>query len=218
MDGRDRLPSFALAEQFRGLKLRVRCDQPQQLAADIARGSEDRRSNHEACPIRLIAFLCKLMHIHAYDGTKERRQRAIAGLIRDGGPSSQEELAERLSKLGFASPRRRFRATSSRSAPLRCDGPAAQLRAWRSGAERRPRAASQPASRLRPIDRHGGEPPRDQDSARIGTPHRSCARPIEPAGGCRHDLRRRHDLRGLRDSAVASELATKMRSASFAGQ
>ncbi len=33
---------------------------------------------------------------------KERRQRAIAGLIRDGGPSSQEELAERLSKLGFS--------------------------------------------------------------------------------------------------------------------
>lgn len=33
---------------------------------------------------------------------KERRQRAIAELIRDGALSSQEELAERLSSLGFA--------------------------------------------------------------------------------------------------------------------
>jgi transcriptional regulator of arginine metabolism len=32
---------------------------------------------------------------------KERRQRAIADLIRSGGPSSQEDLAEELSKLGF---------------------------------------------------------------------------------------------------------------------
>lgn len=33
---------------------------------------------------------------------KERRQRAIADLIRSGALSSQEELAERLSALGFA--------------------------------------------------------------------------------------------------------------------
>jgi transcriptional regulator of arginine metabolism len=33
---------------------------------------------------------------------KERRQRAIADLIRAGALSSQEELAERLSRLGFA--------------------------------------------------------------------------------------------------------------------
>jgi transcriptional regulator of arginine metabolism len=33
---------------------------------------------------------------------KERRQRAIAEIIRAGAPSSQEELAERLSGLGFA--------------------------------------------------------------------------------------------------------------------
>ena len=33
---------------------------------------------------------------------KERRQRAIADLIRGGALSSQEELAERLAELGFA--------------------------------------------------------------------------------------------------------------------
>jgi len=33
---------------------------------------------------------------------KERRQRAIADLIREGALASQEELAERLSTLGFA--------------------------------------------------------------------------------------------------------------------
>lgn len=33
---------------------------------------------------------------------KERRQRAIVDLIRGGGPSSQEELADQVSKLGFA--------------------------------------------------------------------------------------------------------------------
>jgi transcriptional regulator of arginine metabolism len=42
------------------------------------------------------------MHIHAMTGLKERRQRAIADLIRADALSSQEELAERLSSLGFA--------------------------------------------------------------------------------------------------------------------
>ena len=35
------------------------------------------------------------------NGVKERRQRAIADLIRSGAPSSQDELVERLSKQGF---------------------------------------------------------------------------------------------------------------------
>jgi len=34
--------------------------------------------------------------------TKERRQQAIADLIRSGAPANQEELAERLEGLGFA--------------------------------------------------------------------------------------------------------------------
>lgn len=33
---------------------------------------------------------------------KDRRQRAIADLIRSGAPANQEELAERLERLGFA--------------------------------------------------------------------------------------------------------------------
>jgi transcriptional regulator of arginine metabolism len=36
------------------------------------------------------------------NGVKERRQRAIADLIRSGALSSQDELVERLSALGFA--------------------------------------------------------------------------------------------------------------------
>jgi transcriptional regulator of arginine metabolism len=42
------------------------------------------------------------MHIYAMNNLKERRQRAIADLIRTGPPANQEELAERLERLGFA--------------------------------------------------------------------------------------------------------------------
>jgi len=42
------------------------------------------------------------MHIHTVTDLKERRQRAIAELIRGHALSSQEELADRLSSLGFA--------------------------------------------------------------------------------------------------------------------
>src|SRR5690349_19874084 len=55
-----------------------------------------------AAPIHWIAYLCKRMHIHAMTDLKERRQRAIANLIRSTTLSSQEELADRLGSLGFA--------------------------------------------------------------------------------------------------------------------
>jgi len=42
------------------------------------------------------------MHTHAMTDLKERRQRAIADLIRSSALSSQEELADRLGSLGFA--------------------------------------------------------------------------------------------------------------------
>jgi transcriptional regulator of arginine metabolism len=42
------------------------------------------------------------MHIHAMTDLKERRQHAIADLIRGQALSSQEELADRLGSLGFA--------------------------------------------------------------------------------------------------------------------
>jgi transcriptional regulator of arginine metabolism len=42
------------------------------------------------------------MHNYAMNGIKEQRKRAIADLIRSGAVASQEELAERLAKLGFA--------------------------------------------------------------------------------------------------------------------
>jgi transcriptional regulator of arginine metabolism len=42
------------------------------------------------------------MHIHAMNDLKERRQRAIADLIRSDALASQDELAERLGSLGFA--------------------------------------------------------------------------------------------------------------------
>jgi len=42
------------------------------------------------------------MHINAMTDLKERRQRAIADLIRSRALASQEELAERLTKQGFA--------------------------------------------------------------------------------------------------------------------
>ena len=46
MDGAERLPGLAVAEQLRGRELGMRGNQPQQLAADIARGSKDGRPNH----------------------------------------------------------------------------------------------------------------------------------------------------------------------------
>jgi transcriptional regulator of arginine metabolism len=42
------------------------------------------------------------MHKHAMTDYKERRQRALAEVIRSGASASQEELAERLGALGFA--------------------------------------------------------------------------------------------------------------------
>src|SRR5262249_839912 len=61
------LPGLPLSEQFRGRELGMSGKQPQQLAADIARGSEDGRPNHGAAPIHWIVYLCKCVHIHAYD-------------------------------------------------------------------------------------------------------------------------------------------------------
>ena len=55
----EQLPCLALAEQLRGRELGMRGDQPQQLAADKARGSKDRRPNHGGAPIHVIAYLCK---------------------------------------------------------------------------------------------------------------------------------------------------------------
>jgi transcriptional regulator of arginine metabolism len=42
------------------------------------------------------------MHIHAMSELKEKRQRAIADLIRSNALASQEEVAERLAALGYA--------------------------------------------------------------------------------------------------------------------
>jgi transcriptional regulator of arginine metabolism len=43
-----------------------------------------------------------LLHIHAVADAKDRRQRAIADLIRGHALASQDELADRLGALGFA--------------------------------------------------------------------------------------------------------------------
>jgi len=50
----------------------------------------------------VFAYLCKYVHIYAMADLKERRQRAIADLIRSRALASQEDLAERLTKQGFA--------------------------------------------------------------------------------------------------------------------
>jgi transcriptional regulator of arginine metabolism len=52
--------------------------------------------------MQVIAYLCKLLHRLGMNELKERRQRAMAELIRSDAVASQEELAERLSSLGFA--------------------------------------------------------------------------------------------------------------------
>jgi transcriptional regulator of arginine metabolism len=52
--------------------------------------------------IHLIAYLCKLMHMHAMADLKDRRQKALADVIRSDALASQEDLAGRLGALGFA--------------------------------------------------------------------------------------------------------------------
>src|SRR6185312_1835765 len=62
----ERLSGLAVAEQLRGRELGMRGDQPQQLAADIARGSKDCRPNHGARP---YAGNCINMQVYVYSCT-----------------------------------------------------------------------------------------------------------------------------------------------------
>src|SRR5690348_8181874 len=100
---RAELPSrLALAEQLHRRELRMRGDKPQQLAADIARSAKDRSPNHGGglfTHLHIYASMCIIMRMAEL---KERRQHAIADLIRTQPLASQEELAERLSAQGFA--------------------------------------------------------------------------------------------------------------------
>ena len=65
MHGAERLPGLAVAEQFRGRELGMRGEEPQQLAADIARGSKDGCPNHGGGAYRahlhIYASLCIFM-------------------------------------------------------------------------------------------------------------------------------------------------------------
>ena len=62
----ERLSGLAVAEQLRGRELGMRGNQPQQLAADIARGSKDGRPNHGAASyqrvLHVYASMCIFMH------------------------------------------------------------------------------------------------------------------------------------------------------------
>jgi transcriptional regulator of arginine metabolism len=49
--------------------------------------------------LHIYASACIFMRMN---DSKEQRQRVIAGLIRSSAPSSQEEVAEHLSRLGYA--------------------------------------------------------------------------------------------------------------------
>ena len=62
MDLADALPRLAITEQALGEQLRVAREQPQQLTADIARGTKDRGSNHRAAYRRY----CIVMQASAY--------------------------------------------------------------------------------------------------------------------------------------------------------
>jgi hypothetical protein len=58
MDGAERLPCPVVPEQLRGRERGMHGEKPQQLAADIARGSKDGRPNHGAA-------LSTHLHIYA---------------------------------------------------------------------------------------------------------------------------------------------------------
>src|SRR3954452_2375524 len=60
MDGAERLPCPAVAEQLRGRELGVRAEKAQQLASDVARGSENSRSNHEERAYRRICIFMQV--------------------------------------------------------------------------------------------------------------------------------------------------------------
>jgi transcriptional regulator of arginine metabolism len=78
---------------------------------------------------------------------KERRQRAIEDIIRTGAPASQEELAERLSAIGFAV----TQATISRD--LEQIGAVKVRRAGQLGYSLPDQAAGTPAPRLAAVFR-----------------------------------------------------------------
>src|SRR6266496_5903380 len=67
VDGPKWLPCPAVAEQLCSAHVRVCGEKPQQLAADIARGSKDGRPNHERTPITAFAYLCKKMYKYSYE-------------------------------------------------------------------------------------------------------------------------------------------------------
>ena len=56
-------PALLSPNSFAGRELGMRRDEPQQLAADIARGSKDGGPNHEGGP---IARICIFMQVNAY--------------------------------------------------------------------------------------------------------------------------------------------------------
>ena len=165
-------------------------------------------------PIHAIAYLCKPMHIHAMTEYKERRQRALAELIRSEPRASQEELVERLLTLGYAV----TQATISRdldqigAVKVRRDG---QL----SYAFRTKRAAAGTASRrrlprLRPFGRAGREPRRDPDSARLRASRR--CRPGRIESRPRSSARSAATIRSsspARRPTTAGSLTAELRSA-----
>ena len=130
----------------RGLELRMRGNQPQQLAADIAGGSKDGSPNHRRRPIHVIAFLCKHMHINAHgrsEGTTAARDRRpdprpVARPIRkslrsvsahSASRSTQATISRDLEQIGAAQgpPQRpaelRASATRCAAAPTRASRP-----------------------------------------------------------------------------------------------
>ena len=110
---------------------------------------------------------------------KERRQRAIADLIRAARRPARKSLPSGCRSSALPSPRRRSRAISSRSARSRSAATASSSYALpdqvQGAAEPAPRRS---ASRLRALDRHRGQPRRDQDAAGFGASDRRCARPV----------------------------------------
>ena len=98
MHGAERLTRLAVAEQSRRAQLGVGGEQPQQLAADIARGSEDGSPNHEGRPMVAFAYLCKMMHMYAYD----RRTRPAPPGDRRPDPRPARSRARTSSPSGLA--------------------------------------------------------------------------------------------------------------------
>ena len=173
-------------------------------------GAEARRRHSPRLPgllseSRAALFTC----LHKYARTcirmnmselKERRQKAMADLIRANALGSQDEVATRLASLGFEVTQATVSRDLEQLGALKVRREGRISYALPDQLNARDRRAATPRlgpSGLGPLDRPGRDHRGTQDSAGLSASRRRRAGRIRDSRDRRHDLRRRYHLRRL---------------------